>query len=118
MGGLFLYAVVDDIRVNGFDLPSSVDQEVVEFFILGVVVIDHVYLAEIELGQFCALGVLVKAAETKPFQVDPLDVLGKSHRDIQTGQILSAVVSFLDSFGSLGLQFQEIYLFDCFESID
>ena len=51
----------------------------VEFFILSVVVIDHVYFAEIELGEFCAFVMFVETAEALPFQVYFLDVLRKGH---------------------------------------
>lgn len=39
----------------------------VEFFVLSVIVIDHVYFAEIELGEFGAFVVFVETAETLPF---------------------------------------------------
>lgn len=66
MRGLLLNTIVDDIRVDCFDFPPSVYQEMVEFFILSVVVVDHVYFAEIELGEFCAFVVFVEAAEALP----------------------------------------------------
>lgn len=92
-----LATTINNIRVDGLDLPPSFGKKWVDVLKLfgSEIPTDYFDLAYGDLGQLHAAEVLEEAAEGLPLEEDFKCVLGEYHCHVQPGHVLDVVVGTL-----------------------